>query len=577
MFSEKYSGISSYRFCALIPLLLLTVACSRQPQRPFEIIAVVPFEDLSANNGGLIGRGVATIATTLTEGDEKRRVAAAASLAEARQAGATEVLTGWYDLRDGSAHLRGTVRDAGSQKVLRTFDLSGSPRDYQKLGEAVARETGAPLHQWSATSPESFEAYLKGLAAPAPAEAVQLLNTSIAADPSFGAAQLARIQALLRAGDRAAALAALGPAASARFNPGDQARFDLLRAEAAGNVDARIKALKRLSGIETANTTAWRGLAEAQIAAHDYRGAAESLSQVLQLAPNDEDALNRRGYLWAFAGDLDKARGAMDEYQRRHPQSPNAVDSLGEILFYFRQYQDASVLFLKAHQMNPASLGGAEPYRAALSLYLAGKTQEADALVNPTFQEVQRSRDPNAGLARSLWLFITQRPTQWPRTAVGLTMEAFAALERGDRASAGNAVQQARAASPTAGEIAVLSAAAFLAQPSASPQEWAARADKAVPDPRQTSLRRELLGWALLFDRHPAEAASLWKPVLSQTPLLAPQYNDLRMLLTWALVQSGNIEDARKIMPQGWMPPPLLQPGLQAVLYKKLPEIRKQF
>lgn len=558
-----------------VAVVLLLGGCSRAPQHTPEVVAIVPFEGLAPEADPLLGREVAYVAVARTEGDKAIRVMPAATLGEARNAGATRVLTGWCGVRNGTARLHGTIRDLNTQKVIRTFEASGAPSDYAKLGETVAKETGAAIHEWPQPRRQAFELYIKALGSATPAEQRQMLEQAVDADPAFGAAQLALIEIQVRSNDRVAAEAQLAKASSARFEPPERARFDLIRAQLGGDGKAAVAALRKIADSGIADVPSLKGLMQAEITQQDLQSAAQTASRILELAPDDEQTLNERAYLWAFNGDLGQARKALDDYAARYPNVPNTYDSAGEILFYFRRYDEATGKFAKAYELNRNLT--AEPFRAALSLHLAGKTDQADATLKPLLDQLNSTKPEEAAMVRSLWAYVSGRSSQWPSTTTGLAMKSLATLASGDRPTAAALAQKARAAARDASEANLSGIAGFLSQPSTRSQEWAQRVSGVIKDSRQEEAKAELLGWALFLDSHFAEAADAWQWGVTRVAALTPNYNQFRIAATCAQVKAGNTAAARKLMPDGWLPPSGLQPGVSVLLYRMMPELRAKF
>jgi hypothetical protein len=107
----------------------------------------------------------------------------------------------------------------------------------------------------------------------------------------------------------------------------------------------------------------------------------------------------------------------------------------------------------------------------------------------------------------------------------------------------------------------------LLSQPTATPEVWKERMEKAAPAPEAARERERLLGWALLLDKQPAAAAEVWRRVLAQTsPLVA---HDARLMLAWALTEAGQTEEARKLVPHGFLPPSNFDPSLTSLAWAR--------
>jgi len=547
-------------FHALLFLVaLLTPACSRGPERPFEIVCILPFEDLSPAGHGAIGRGLATLTAERTTGDRKVRVAQVANLRDAQLLGSTRVLSGWYEVRDGQVVLHANLRDEAAGKALKTIDLTAAEADFPKLAVSLAAETGAPVHNYALPKAEAVIALERGLS-----------EDALRIDPGFGAAHLARVERLLRAGDGAGLAQAVEAARSARLTEADRARLDMMSARLKNSMPEQLAALKRLTATQTANIDLLRALLDLQFQQRDYKPALETASQILELSPADEDTLNKQGYIYTFSGDLPGARRAFEDYRKKRPESVNAVDSMAEALFYFRRYDEAAGLFLEAHKKNPTILNGAEPFRAALSYALAGNLKEADAEMARLFEA--RKADPATPWRQAVWNRMTGRKSNMPPTAAGLAADALYAVRDGDRARGAALAAEARKLVKSPPEATLAAMATLLSQPSAPPAVWESRIAAAASNPAQARLRAELLGWALLLDHHYNEAAAIWRPAVDQTSPF--NNNEARLPLFWALAEGGNKDEAKKAMPEGWLPPSGLDPGFGMLFYPRVPELR---
>jgi tetratricopeptide (TPR) repeat protein len=560
----------SFSRTALLAVLmaLAGASCRRGPERTTENVAILPFEDLSSNSAiPLLGSAAARFASSLTEGDRTNRVTFENSLRDAQLHRATRTVSGWLEVRNGEASLHGTVRDETSGKAVRSFLATAPSGDLGKLAGAIAAETGAPVRKFPAPNTEAALAFEQSVTSPDLPAATSALDRALTLDPGYGAAAVRRVYLAQQSRDTEGLTRAVIAAKQARLTEADRARLDLVTAADAA---ARASALKRLAAIEASNPDVLTTLMTAQFDAQDFRGAAETANQALEIAPGDEDVLNRRGYAYAFAGDLPAARRAFEEYRKRLPQSANAVDSLAEVLFYFRRYDEAAGLFLDAHRRNPAIVNGGEPFRAALAYALAGNLPEADKQIAGWFKA--RANDPLLPLRQAIWSRMTGRQSAMPRSAAGLATDALYTLRDGDRARAAQLAAEARALVKSPPEAALALTAVVLTQPSAPPDVWRSRAAAVTPDPRMHNVRNELTSWSLLLDRHYAEAVDVLRPTFETGSALTS--NDVRMVLFWALAEAGRKDEAHKVMPEGWLPPVSIEPGLAVLLYPKVPELR---
>jgi hypothetical protein len=176
--------------------------------------------------------------------------------------------------------------------------------------------------------------------------------------------------------------------------------------------------------------------------------------------------------------------------------------------------------------------------------------------------------DPLADLRQAHWLRLTGRTDKALAAAAELTKrdgeiaalaeiyQGFWLLEMGKSAEALEVVRRAVPKAITPGTVTQGAIVAFLAQPAASPGEWAERAERVLNPRTHPSLRRLMVVYALINGKHFRAAAQLLEPIYQATP---PATGDeLRMLLGYAKLQSGDKAGAAQLLKRYPLPP---QPG----------------
>jgi len=115
----------------------------------------------------------------------------------------------------------------------------------------------------------------------------------------------------------------------------------------------------------------------------------------------------------------------------------------------------------------------------------------------------------------------------------------------GHRAEAGPMAEKAaQLAGPSSASLAMI--ARFLAQPSAPPEDWAARAERSFPSPAERPMKNVALAYALLADQHYQAAVQALKPLYDAT---SPTADDsLPILLGWAYLESGKPKEAAELL-----------------------------
>jgi hypothetical protein len=105
-------------------------------------------------------------------------------------------------------------------------------------------------------------------------------------------------------------------------------------------------------------------------------------------------------------------------------------------------------------------------------------------------------------------------------------------------------------ATPTSAVTATV--ARFLAQPAASPAEWAARAGRLAPNPAQETIRNTALAYALLLAKQYQAAA----PVLEQLYGEGQSAGEgVPVLLAWTYLETGRAADAAVLLRFNPIPP----------------------
>ncbi|MFZ0935965.1 MAG: tetratricopeptide repeat protein, partial [Bryobacteraceae bacterium] len=93
----------------------------------------------------------------------------------------------------------------------------------------------------------------------------------------------------------------------------------------------------------------------------------------------------------------------------------------------------------------------------------------------------------------------------------------------------------------------------FLAGPPASPDEWAARAEKLAPRPEQATMRDFALGQALLLGKQFDAAAPALRRAYENSK---PTNPEMPVLLAWAYLETGQTAQAAPLLALNPIPPP---------------------
>ncbi|HVW86639.1 MAG TPA: hypothetical protein VHB50_18265 [Bryobacteraceae bacterium] len=541
-----FSG-GRFRALAVASLLAALPACEKKVTGPPPRYVVVRFENLSGDPalewvcrgvseylsrslaGAMDGPVLPVAATARLAGTLGMRPASAPGISTQRSeaiiAGATRLISGLVERENGRLRLSAVEEDVASHRTVRSLAVVDSTP--LKAMAQLARRFSPSAQPYLTTNADALRFYVTGLEEP-PGPGFTSLRQAIGADPKFGPAWVALVNAMNLTGNKDAALDLIAKARNEKLDQYDQANIELEDATLRDDPQARIAALRQISALSPGDTVLLRSVAQAEAAAGQFEGAAGDWNKLAAVLPNDADAWNQLGYTRAWGGDYPGALAALKEYARLRPDDPNSLDSTGDVHFMYRHYAEAAASYLQASAKDPQFQKGGDLYKAAWAQFLNGDKAKADA----TFARFRTAREKSGVRGGTLfqadWLYRTGREkeamallrkdvasgqsgtdsaTLWAQLTV------FDLLE-GDRAAAAKDVAGiGQPASP--GALAVR----FAALPSASAEEWSSRADKMIQGSGAgAGIRRLALGFALLLDGKKEASLPIWKQVVENTP-----------------------------------------------------------
>jgi tetratricopeptide (TPR) repeat protein len=339
--------------------------------------------------------------------------------------------------------------------------------------------------------------------------------------------------------------------------PIERAEIAALAAALAGDQESRGRALAELAALTPADVQLPRALAQLEFAAWRLEPAVAWYRRALAIEPESGELWNMLAYAEAQRGAFDAARKSISEYARLAPENPNAPDSAGDIDFLAGDFAGAERGFLAASRMNATWAGGGPLLKAAHARAMTGDVAGADGLFLRYLELRRTLKDPVPAYRQAQWEFVTGRRRQAMerldsfRAASGGETAAHAAAQlavwkrqTGDRAGARQlALEAAKLASAPATRR--LAAVVLLAtEPPAPAGEWAVRAERVFGgQPSDAVMKEHALAYALLLEGYYREASVLLKRMILRTPPAAA--GDLRILAAWALIESGQIKEAR--------------------------------
>jgi Flp pilus assembly protein TadD len=542
----------------------LASACSRpQPSGPLRT-AILRFDDQTGDPSLAYAAHAASqlLAGQLSSG--KRILAVAADGADpsgqralAIATGVPRILHGYVGLTGGRLRLRVQLEDGAGGGMLESAEASGAREaGVLPLAAAVARSLDISAGPAFTRSEKALESYIEAMDARSADPALVAIERAVAADPYFGQAYLRWLRLALARQDRelAARVVSLARARGNAIHEADRARLEAEAAALANDRGAQVKALSDLARATPGDPSALRAAADAHAHARNFTAAAALYEKAAALQPADLLLWNTLGYTYGLAGDLDGATRALRRYEALRPKDGNPLDSLGEVHFYNGRFAEAAALFRQAYEREPAFNGGAAQAKAGLSRWMSGDQAGAAKEIEAYLSRLRAAKDPLAAYRQAEWEYSTGDP----KAALG-KMTAFAAqsaktgqreaailgyraaalwqLDQGNRrpalesSAAALRLAQGTNLAPAAG------LAAFASNPSAPAAEWASRAQRAFSDPRLDSFKAAMLGYALLFDGHPAEAL---EPLRRSADMEPPGPSATTpFLIAWAAADSG--------------------------------------
>jgi tetratricopeptide (TPR) repeat protein len=577
---------------ALIALLGLA-GCARQQAKPQgQRIALLRFENLGQDTSAdWIGRAipvvleaelsgvpdVTVIGTSQLHAFDRtlgvRPVSAPGVSAERQQAlaaGANRLAYGDYSVRGGRLYARLWLEDPQTQAIVKVAEASTAADDAIGAASALARQLAAHLSPYSTRSEATIRAYVQGLEGKDIAQAASRMEEAIAADPDFGPAYRSLSELDLQRKDRDGALAVLHRAlARGGIAPLDRARIQLDAANIENDLPAKQQALAALTKVEPRSARTWQSLADVAMARHDYMAALDGYRHALDIEPENANLLNQLGYAATYAGRFDEGMAALAKYRKLRPKDANALDSMGDLNLLTNRYGEAEDFYLQAHKLDPNLNANSSLFKAAMARAMTGDPAGAEDLYKQYIVARTKGNDSNAPFKHAEWLWLVGRRKEalaellaFARTAEArndrpTASRAYAGIAMwhlmdNDRPAAQEMAQKAIAlADKSSAAGAVI--ARFLAQPSASAEEWETRADHFVPNGAESTLKNQMLAWALLLDRQ-FKAAKV--PLQRLYDASGSASNEgLPVLLAWSDVETGDFTAAAPLLARTPVPP----------------------
>ena len=425
-----------------------------------------------------------------------------------------QVVDGYITGRRGDLRISATVREEAGQSTVKTLSAHGTT--VLEAAASLAGQLNSTPKPYTSNNPEAIKELFSGHP-----------DAALSLDPAYGAAHLARIEALMRVGRKDELPVALAAAKPANFSVVERARLEALVAD---TPEERTKALLGLARATRFDLQIWRTAGEAALVSKDHATAIEAFQKALTFDPANVILWNTLAYAQAFTGDVESARTSLAEYRRLQPKEANAIDSLGEVYYINGRFQEAEKSFLEAFELNSALLGGGDMYRAALSRFLSGDRMKAEEYFRRYIEFRRKHNDALVPLREAVWLYATGRQEAARQKALSLD-------------SAAGKTQVAL---------------------------WDLADGKNTP--QILGDRPELQGWKLLFQGKYPESVEYWSKIYESSSLITG--NEARVLLAWSLAGAGRQSDGAALLNKWPLPPAAPEPGLSSIVLAKAIELK---
>ena len=207
----------SPRRSAVLSLLGLSLSvlpsCAPKPARVSANLVFLPFEYLGSAPTlewtGLAVPGIASVQSSSL---------ALPGIREAHINRIDHVVDGYITGGPGDLRVTAAVRDEKSQRTLRTLEARGTT--VLEAASTLARQLNDKPKAYTSNNPEAIKEFFSGH-----------VDAAVALDPSFGAAQVSRVEALLRTGRKEDLPAAIASARASNLTDLERARLEALVAD----------------------------------------------------------------------------------------------------------------------------------------------------------------------------------------------------------------------------------------------------------------------------------------------------------------------------------------------------------
>ncbi len=432
--------------------------------------------------------------------------------------GATEALRTTVENRHGRISMEATLTEIATQRNQEVIRVEGTASGgILPLLNALAKRLDARATDFSTKNERALQALVGAAQATSLETRIRMLNDAISADSGFGLAYIT-LARTLREPEQVATILATASSHRNAF---------------------------------TAVDRAWVNVLATRISHAPLPQQEQAFSALLQLAPNDTDALAALGSERFLSGDASTGERLLKRALELSPGNPNARRQLAEGLFESRRFADAEKDFLGLDN-NPAILP-----ELAVCILLEGDTARADAVFD-RYLALRPANDPFATILRGTWLALSGRrlkaidvlnKTDFADPALrSVAFSQIAIWQLMDR-DVTDAKKNATVAFESTRRPDSLGAVAVLiVQNDLAASQWRDRVNalKVNEEAKQT-----VLGYGLFLNGHYPEAAQVWQEITQRSGGA-----DLRARTMFAasLDHMGKNDDPRRVLVQPFVP-----------------------
>jgi tetratricopeptide (TPR) repeat protein len=567
--------------------VIFAAGCSRRQDVPPARYAVLRLENLTPDQSlNWMGRAVSEVLSreigaisssaiyAANENFGRRPVSSpgvSTELSDALLAGANHVITGYFEMDRGILTFHLVEEEAQTGKNVRELSARGS---LLEACASLARQIVATPKPYPTHNEAALRDFVQGVESDG--TDMNPYQAAVAADPNFPDPYLAWAELALAHKEADTVAHVLALAQERKIDPAVIAKIQFAEANAFNDSAARTAALKRMVEADPTNAVAIQALGEAEMTLHHFAEAAAAFGKGASSAR--PDLTNLKAYALMFAGDEKGALESVREYQKVRPQDPNAIDSEGDVRFYFGEFAEAEKYYLASAAKDPQFNQGLELWKAAQARLMTGDLAGANEIFNRYRADREKAKDITVPVRVASWQFLTGDRTgglaAMHRTAdaasnptiksIAMAQAGIWELQMGHKAEAAKDAEGSIKVDQTAALIPAAIVRFGSIETAAGTAELRGRADRMFSGKAGTQVRSQAVAYALYFEKRYSEAASTWKEIYEQSNV-----NDATptFLYAGALQQSGQAQEAAPLLKH--MPPPSinLTPGFESLYF----------